>query len=564
MNDYVKYFFEKSLELLSRSAFDSYRVSLHNPYTIFKELNESIEKFNKNRIKNFDPTITSIGNEAYGQLSNTYVDEVLNFNSFNINDIKTALKEKCYNKGNKGEFRRSIKLLSKSILNDNQDFLTTLLSKIEDIINSGTNNNYVKLDRFSSWLITQMIHEGYSRKFIKNQLFHYRRKLYSERLDIPQVFNGLRSDFIKEKEIYEVVFKLKSNSINSFKTTNLNQNILSSLSDFHNEQTRYISQEFKGLEDVNVFLKINIKAHDYWSALKKAFINLSETIEINHLHHSSQHIVFEKKALVYRGVNLEHYRMESVEEYLDGHYEYVEESYIRFLTSFSSLDTGSVAREKLKSAIRFYKLGNESIELEHKVLNYWIGFEQLFSSVDSNEDSIRRMKDFFIKMNCCYYLNRRIKYLLESLERREVFDNGDIISLDNLFNIDVNTFEFNNSLISIRLKKYLTEFKDNKNIKKVIELHKSRLEQHLTRIYKIRNELVHEGRTSTDLNLIVGHLRHYLIFSIEQITNELYDNSLLGNLDDVFVFYENLYEKVRSSNTLLQVYNVKEYNGYMQ
>ena len=70
------------MELLHRKSFDTYRVNLHNPYTIFVELNKSIAKFNKKRIKKFDPTITSIVEEATGFLQNTHLDNVFSFASF--------------------------------------------------------------------------------------------------------------------------------------------------------------------------------------------------------------------------------------------------------------------------------------------------------------------------------------------------------------------------------------------------------------------------------------------------------------------------------------------------
>lgn len=63
MNDLTKYFFNRCFELLHKKAFDTYRVSLHNPYTIFDELVKSVEEFDKKRIKHFDPTITSIEKE---------------------------------------------------------------------------------------------------------------------------------------------------------------------------------------------------------------------------------------------------------------------------------------------------------------------------------------------------------------------------------------------------------------------------------------------------------------------------------------------------------------------
>jgi len=54
------------------------------------------------------------------------------------------------------------------------------------------------------------------------------------------------------------------------------------------------------------------------------------------------------------------------------------------------------------------------------------------------------------------------------------------------------------------------------------------------------------------------------LFSIEQITNELNENSFLEHLDDVFIYYENLYLRIMESNNLEEVFAIKEFKGYME
>ncbi len=94
-NESTKYFFDKTFELLHRKTFDTYRVSLHNPFTIFDELDKAIIKFNKKRIKHFDPTVTSIGIEAKGFLDNSFIDDVFHFNPFSKKHLIDVLESKC-------------------------------------------------------------------------------------------------------------------------------------------------------------------------------------------------------------------------------------------------------------------------------------------------------------------------------------------------------------------------------------------------------------------------------------------------------------------------------------
>ena len=110
----------------------------------------------------------------------------------------------------------------------------------------------------------------------------------------------------------------------------------------------------------------------------------------------------------------------------------------------------------------------------------------------------------------------------------------------------------------------MSRFNAGGELRSLLEQHIKRLEQHLTRIYRVRNELVHEGRSTVDLYLLAGHLRHYLLFSIEQITNELAENPTLDQIDDVFVYFETLLTRIKSANNIQEIFSIKQYRGYME
>ena len=98
----------------------------------------------------------------------------------------------------------------------------------------------------------------------------------------------------------------------------------------------------------------------------------------------------------------------------------------------------------------------------------------------------------------------------------------------------------------------------------MIDQHEKRLVQHLTRLYRIRNEIVHEGASSLELELVCGHLRHYLLFSIEQITSAIANNDIIKNLDDAFVYYENIYKRIKKANSIKEIFDIHNYVGYME
>ena len=550
MNDSSKYFFDRAIELLHRKAFDTYRVSLHNPFTIFDELEKSIDKYNKKRILHFKPTITSILEEADKQMKDENLDLVFSFGCFTKGRVHELLNTK------KDDEVKTLKLLCRTICYENRDFKSVLFKNIKLLLIENNDSNYSKIDVYTSWLISQLIHHGYSRKYINNRIYKSQENIESG-ISIEEVFDELITVFLRCSDDYEIVFRVKCNKPQEIRVASSQISKLEIIPPEFEENPQIIAY-FKEIGSTKFLLSVKIKSYDFWSALRIGYQIISETIELNVLHDSDNRITLFKQALVIHTLSKE-YRMLPTEEALDGFYKYQEAEFYRFIDNFKKIPDGKIAREKIKSAIRFYKLGNESLEIEHKILNYWIGFEQLYSAVDSKEDSIMRIKSFFIAINAVYYLQRRTNYLLSSSERA-----GKIIELSDLIPVTLPIVDELNPLIKTRITSYIERLNDKKKLIASIEKHTERLEQHLTRIYRVRNELVHEGRTSVDLFLIAGHLRHYLLFSIEQITNELVENPTLEHLDDVFVYFETLLTRIKSANNIQEVFAIKEYKGYME
>ncbi len=547
MNNSAKYFFDRAIELLHRKTFDTYRVSLHNPYTIFDELEKSIDKHIKKRIKHFNPTITSILEEANSLIKDEHLDSVFSFGCFTKGRVLDLLNKK------KDEEIQTLKLLCRTICYENRNFKNTLLCQIKDLIIKDAESDYNMLDKYTSWLLSQLIHHGYSRKYIKNRINKSQESI-EKGIPVDDVFGNLITIFQGGLDDYEVVFRVKLNKPHNVRVAS------SQIDDSYIIPEEYganmqIQAFFKGPS--SMLLAVKVRSYDFWSALRAGYRIISETIELNVLHDSDIRITLFKQALVIHSLTKD-FRILPTEEDLDGFYKYEESEFFRFIDNFKNIEEGKVAREKIKSAIRFYKLGNESLEIEHKILNYWIGFEQLYSAIESDSDSIVRIKTFFVALSCIYYFQRRTNYLISSCER-----NGKKLDLNDLkkdFRLDIDELS---PLLKTRVSFYI-ENMSKKELAISIDRHGERLKQHLTRIYRVRNELVHEGRSNLDLHLIAGHLRHYLLFSIEQITNELVENPTLEHLDDVFVYFETLLTRIKSANNIQDIFAIKQYKGYME
>ena len=169
MSNSTKYFFNRSFEILHRKSFDSYRLSLNNPYIIFDELNIVIEKLVKKKVKHFAPTVSEVGCEAFDFLKNDFVGELLNFEPFTKHQIINLLNETCVKSKNENKVR-SLALTSKNILNLNSDFKKTLIDRITLLIEEDNDSNFNELDTLTGWLLSQLIYLGFSKTYIEHRI----------------------------------------------------------------------------------------------------------------------------------------------------------------------------------------------------------------------------------------------------------------------------------------------------------------------------------------------------------------------------------------------------------
>lgn len=62
-----------------------------------------------------------------------------------------------------------------------------------------------------------------------------------------------------------------------------------------------------------------------------------------------------------------------------------------------------------------------------------------------------------------------------------------------------------------------SHLRNGESIKKYLAQHRKNLEQHITRIYRLRNELIHEAAIKQDIANVTSNLRSYLVFVLNQL-----------------------------------------------
>ena len=550
-----KLFIEKSLESLYLGSIDSYRVRLNNPKTILIELKYCLQEFQAKRIKHFH-TIKSKDKK-------TIIDEALVLLKYPVNFLEFNLLSKVYilrllKDTDEFNYKKTISALD-LLLNDNENYLTAVIEGLQELITQSDGNfeDLEKIDIAINILFSELINRGYSKGFLYRLIYGiFVGSSTSDSFD--EHFKSFTTRVLAKPNEWSVIFRIDTTkkvyeAISEIKDPALE------ISDFvsHRKLSGKLENElerFNAKGKATKFIKCTTTATDYLAALKRARSILSEYLDVINLGLSDEFLRIHHRALV-EDINLpENAKFQNNVNILDGKYTVEKNHYLGFTkklpTILSNENVQSETKEKLKSAIRYLRLGNQSTEVEHKFLNYWIGLEYLFSNYESHS-TIDRIKVHFINAHSLAYVKRNLYSLKkafnkisESLKAKitSYTDDFSCLSAEEFYKEIGENLRSEYPILSYRaLKLHRWFFSSAKapNACDYLKKHKENLEIHFTRIYRLRNEIIHDAATDTNNEQIASNLRYYLTFILNEIIDFLSKNSKKEiSVEDYFILNE--------------------------
>lgn len=190
-------------------------------------------------------------------------------------------------------------------------------------------------------------------------------------------------------------------------------------------------------------------------------------------------------------------------------------------------------QERIRNALRFYRLGMAAESSAPRFLNLWIAIETLFRG-----DDLERGRTGSV---LCAVLVRRYGYrllrnLLEDIRRAELdweavgiaghtsYDR--IASLLTTFQDEARSQALVAALGSIpllgqRAERYAVMFRTGLKAKASLEGHQRRTYWHIRRLNRTRNRIVHSADVASPLALLSGHLQTYCHLALLEITWQL-------------------------------------------
>ena len=189
--------------------------------------------------------------------------------------------------------------------------------------------------------------------------------------------------------------------------------------------------------------------------------------------------------------------------------------------------------------------------------------EFLFSTPLASDSTFGRIKDNLINILTSCYGRRNIKALDEQIQQV-----ADAVTIPNIWKPDAikeitETLDLP-VLLKYRLHRYgihLLSGKD-KQIRGYLERHKKNVGWQIARIYRLRNELIHEAAIRQDIEGLTSNLRYYLIFvltnAVVYFSEKAEVSSSLNrtfDMESFFMYYDLLRMSIENNCTLENILN---------
>lgn len=514
-------FIEKGLELLYKDTIDTYRLRLHNPKTIVKELINICQAAKDGSLTNNIYAATT-SNEVISLLRESI--DGLQFNLINRKyylDLIKNVKPDNYSR---------IIQASKLVLHDNNEYQNSLFVQIKDILDTqlALDTQKKQLILLIQYLCVELINLGYTKQY----LYFFFRTIFvhikDNQLTFEKRYETWRNLGDKQKEKFKVIYNILGDSFQYRDMEKIDSAYQQVNKKYRVKLPHSISERIsKYLDDRKEgnLISIEVETLDHFKAIEVSRAKIASDLDLYHFGYNNRLFRIDNQAVVIGDVDPSKASTLPSNYQIDGYIRNSQDIFNRFLEKIGKLEENNVSKEsidKIVSAIRYLRTGSESPELETKLLNYWIGLEYIFTSFNDNEKTIDRICKYFPVCHALIYVKRNLYDFHKAIERIDL--QGEITNyVSNLdYLTDYQTYntviqKSSNQLMVFRAEYYQKFVEDPGNIQRTLDKHLENLKWNLIRLYRIRNEIVHNAAVKNSIYANVSHIKYYLTFVLNSI-----------------------------------------------
>lgn len=524
--DFQEFFKLRMTEILHKDTLDSYRVKANNVMSLLIEFRGVLENWTLGNIKNYQ-TVSYCLEECTDLIKKdtcldfSFYDKDLFIEEFSIYD-----KEQRADKNILVSATMKLKTYVEMCISINKTiYLERLLDKIrQQLFFEGTidDTNFSptlrEFDAYVSSFACELLRKGFSKKYLYSFFKYFKQNKY--RIPFREAFDKMCSTLVfGEKKRYTVVFKLNFPHDVSTDTTitdfpNLKASIDESMKSSiikeigykeEGDRIRFYIMEIDALDSAMAARL----CHDELSTIFDFNLNTFKSVEV-----PSTALTFCPKDGI-EGYNVKLEKVFILDRGDMGMSEDEHSLYEKLKSIEQNPIISQDVKDRIIAAIRHLRIGDCQSEIEQQFINYWIALEFIFASSLSKESTFERIKKFFIEISQACYIKRNILYLNTWLIKTHRIQEDEYYWEKNDVNEFINSID--NILLKYRLLNMKSHLRNGESIKKYLAQHRKNLEQHITRIYRLRNELIHEAAIKQDIANVTSNLRSYLVFVLNQL-----------------------------------------------
>lgn len=511
VTEHQQFFIDKIQESILTKTIDTYRLPIHNPLTLLKEFVGVSKQFSLNKIKRKE-YVKTLQYEVKEVLARE--QEELDFRHLSIPYIDSVFKGDDYLKA---------AMVARLIIGFNTNYTQKLIRSVEEKVEPESGDiSYLSFSKTIEYLLIQLISDGFSSDYVQKYLSvifrAFKDMTFSERFDkFKELFGRKSENFTVLSCVYS-----RSKSITAF------QKVIGPKFRIVSKKDKAKLKNLKLNEDIQEYLHqkkpvliSKVECKDYYVARNVARSDLGQLVDRlsivvpTHRFNSSSNIAIigskePGRSKLYGPTFIEG----SVRSIHRGSYE----AYWRNLDRITTEGVLAATEvDKIKSALRYLRIGDQQTEPHVSLINYWIALESLYSVYDNSSTVIERIRTLLPAAHSSIYIQRLLANFLDDAVRLRLMDSDvEECLLDEL--VKATTGDSVPKLVSLRAGHIFNIVSKKKDGKAELQRHSNRLEWNLMRIYRLRNEITHAGEHSSEIRKTVSHLRYYVKFSISAIS----------------------------------------------
>lgn len=523
--DFQEFFKQRMTEIMHKDTLDSYRVRVNNAHTILRELSYVLEEWIVGSIKRFE-TVELCIDEVIDLINEDTCLEFPNYTkALFIEDLKAYVKVSKDKKDVPYEEATSkvIYLVDECLNTNDGKFLSHLIEKIEaqvtmegEVEDKLFSPSLRKFDELLSSFACELLTKGYSKRYLYK--FFKSFKMNQKGLSFEEAFSEMKEKFkqLDQLSFYVVIklnFKYAKNAQSAAEATDL-------LKDEIPDELKNsvgIHKSFAAKKKSIRFYIEKADALDAYMAVRKAHEHLSKLLDykqdvISGYTLPNYALAFMKKENGFYVSSEKFFELDNGGQFLKDDRNLLHKKLERIEKSNQISDD---VKDRITAALRHLRIGDGQVELEQQFINYWIALEFIFASSSSKDNTYSRIKENLVNILSACYTKRNLLYLENWMKVKNIMnDEDDIIAK---INDDTTEWTMEDILLEYRVKNMKSHLRYKEEVKKYIENHKTHLLQHISRIYRLRNELVHEAALKQDIENVASNLRFYLVFVLNQM-----------------------------------------------